>query len=55
MENLRRKIETSGLKKKYIAKCLGVHQSVISMVLSGDRILPPDKEVKLKQLLTKCD
>lgn len=51
--DLKQQIEKSGLKKKYIAKCLGVQQSVISMVLKGDRFLPPDKETKLMQLLNK--
>lgn len=46
-----KQINESPLKKKFLAKHIDVHQSVLSMCIAGERSLPPDKEEKLKELL----
>ena len=47
-------IEQSGLKKKHIAKQIGVKPSMLSMAIGGERTLSPDKEAALKLLLNKA-
>lgn len=48
-----KRINNSGLKKKHIAERLNVQPSTLSMWISGDRAIPVDKEILLKQLLEK--
>jgi len=52
-ESLRKDIDNSPLKKKYIAKHIGVNPTVFSLCLKGERHLNPDKEKQLKDLLKK--
>lgn len=52
-DTLKRDIESSGLKKKFIAKQLSIHPTILSMCIRGDRFLNPDKEKQLKELLEK--
>lgn len=50
-EELKSQINKSPLKKKFIAKQIGVHPGVLSMCLKGERHLDTDKEEKLKEVL----
>ena len=52
MENtLKDRILKSGLKKKHIAKKIGISANYLSMCLRGDRNLSESKLLKLKTLL----
>jgi hypothetical protein len=53
-ESLIKEIHNSGLKKKYIAKQLSIHPTMLSLCIRGDRFLNPDKEKQLKELLEKA-
>lgn len=44
-------IKESGLKMNFIAGKLGIHYSYLSHFLAGRRNLPPEKIVKLKQIV----
>lgn len=48
---LKKQVNESPLKKKFLAKELGIAQSSFSQVLKGEMFLDPEKEIKLKHLL----
>jgi len=48
---IKEKIKKSGLKKVYIATCLGISKSTFSQVLKGTKSLSFENEIKLKELL----
>lgn len=50
-KTLKELVNSSPLKKKFIAKHIDVNPSVLSMCLAGERTLSADKEIKLKELL----
>lgn len=50
-EQLKDRIERSGLKKKNIAEKIGVTPNFLSMCISGTRRLSDEKIQKLKELV----
>lgn len=49
------KIETSGYKKKHIAKKIGVTPAYLWLCMTGQRTLSGRKEEKLLNLLALCE
>ena len=49
--NLAKAIERSGLKKRVIARRIGVHPSVLSKYISGDYKCPTDRKRSIAKIL----
>ena len=45
------KILEKGLKKSWIAKQLGISQTLFSFYLTGERVIPEDRKQKLREIL----
>ena len=50
-ESLKKEIQKSGYKNKYLAEKLGISANFLSMCKSGKRKLSDEKITKLKELL----
>lgn len=50
---LKEKIKKKGIKIVWIAEQIGMKQSMLTRCLKGDRILKPEKEEAIKQLIHK--
>ena len=48
----KKSIQNKGLKQNWLAKKLGVSESLLSMFLKGNRNLSPEKESMLKGILS---
>ena len=51
MKQLRESIREKGIKMNWIADKIGVSQPLLSMYLSGERLMPEEKERAIKALL----
>lgn len=53
MEKLKERIRQSGLKQVFIAEKLGIGSSHLTMMLSGNAVMPEDIRNKINELLKK--
>lgn len=51
MKELKKEIESRGIKQKWIAEKLKISTPLLSMYLSGDRTMPKNIELSIRAIL----